>query len=83
MGLTPDQINDRFAYHAPSPQDVVDHGDVREMLGTVAYRLASMLPDGREAALVMTHLEEAMFWANAAIARAPEDASGPGQPAPR
>jgi hypothetical protein len=35
------------------------------------HDLLDLLPPGREKALVLTNLEQAMFWANAAIARQP------------
>lgn len=45
------------------------HEWVRSTLGRVAHDFADSLPAGREKSLAMTHLEETMFWANAAIAR--------------
>lgn len=42
---------------------------VRAYLGQMAQEFDMILPIGREKSLVMTKLEEAMFWANAAIAR--------------
>ena len=61
----------RFAYHPPQdPETVWAHERVRDLMGAVAEDLAHILPQGRESALVLTKIEEAMFWANAAIARA-------------
>lgn len=63
-------IDDRFRFH---PADTDDkrkaHEYVRETLRVVAHRLDEELPAGREKSLALTKLEEAMFWANAAIAR--------------
>jgi hypothetical protein len=66
-----DELRNRFQYHPPqSENDVSLHEDVRHELLSAAETLNAILPDGREKALVVTHLEEAMFWANAALARA-------------
>jgi hypothetical protein len=62
-------INKRFANHAPNDEKVRQHDRVRTYLRQMATEFDETLPDGREKSLVMTHLEEAMFWANAAIAR--------------
>lgn len=66
---TPD-LQHRFKYHPPlTDEKRIDHEQVRSRIGVLALTFDKMLPDGREKALVMTKLEEAMFWANAAIAR--------------
>lgn len=59
----------RFTYHPPSPEKARRHEQVRNYLCHLAEEFDDSLPDGREKSLVITHLEEAMFWANAAIAR--------------
>lgn len=50
-------------------QKVIYHGDVRFFFKDWALTLNKMLPEGREKALAFTALEEASFWAHAAIAR--------------
>jgi len=62
-------LENRFSYHAPTTFKVGLHGVVREKLLLLAEELSEFLPDGREKSLFITKLEEAMFWANAAIAR--------------
>ena len=62
-------INNRFIYHKPSPEKAEMHDAVRGECLSAASSLNSLLPDGREKSLAITHLEEVMFWANAAIAR--------------
>lgn len=67
-----EEIAHRFAYHPPRNENAVKaHERVRKLLGDVAQELDTLLPEDRprEKALVQTHLEEAMMWANAAIAR--------------
>ncbi len=65
---TPD-LDNRFIHHPPDEQRALDHERTRRIIREVANTLEAELPDGREKALVMTKLEEALFWANASIAR--------------
>lgn len=60
----------RFDYHPPSDDSIRHaHEEVRYALLTVARVINELCPDGREKSLAITKLEEAMMWANAAIAR--------------
>jgi hypothetical protein len=72
--VAPADLDRRFSYHAPSAERAMAHAEVRAAFREMAERLTDALPPGREVALVLTHLEEAMFWANAALARADETA---------
>lgn len=73
MTSTPSEdIKNRFSYHPPTtPERVAAHETTRDLLMGVAVVLDAALPPGREHAMVLTKLEEAMFWANASIARQP------------
>lgn len=71
---TPD-LDNRFRYHAPRTEARREaHDFVRGATGNLAFELDDRLPDGREKALAITKLEEVMFWANAALARVPDEA---------
>lgn len=60
----------RFGYHPPRTEaKILAHEDTRAAFCGIAMEMENNLPDGREKAIVMTKIEEAMFWANAAIAR--------------
>lgn len=63
-----DLIN-RFSYHKPDGAKIVLHADVRDRALDLALWLDTVLPDGREKSLAITHLEDAMMWANASVAR--------------
>ena len=63
------EVNRRFSHHVADERRAAAHDATRKMVTSLASRLDRALPDGREKALAMTHLEEALFWANAAIAR--------------
>lgn len=71
MHITHDELARRFNYHPPDTNDKVErHQQVREVLLDAADSLVSLTgPPSREQSLAVTHLEEAMFWANGAIAR--------------
>lgn len=73
--MQPADIEHRFAFHAAATQEKRDaHTNVRQQCRLLADELNELLPDGREKSLALTKLEEVMFWANAAIARAGSEA---------
>lgn len=64
------EIHDRFRHHAPPKLvDGEQLTQIREAMEAAAQLVLRLCPQGREQSLAVTHLEEAMFWANAAIAR--------------
>lgn len=65
-------INNRFAYHKPTGGKTEYHESVRHHCELLANIIDELVPDGREKSTAITKLEEAMFWANAGIARNPE-----------
>lgn len=62
-------LDNNFKYHAPTQEKIAKHELVRSTFQDAAEGMKITLPQGREAAIVQTKIEEAMFWANAAIAR--------------
>lgn len=63
-------IDNRFEFHAaPDDEKRNAHSSVREQCRVLATALNDGIPEGREKSLAITHLEEVMFWANAALAR--------------
>lgn len=77
MALTPDELERRHKYHAPRPdtQDELRHDTIRDEIAFLAETLDGWLEvwteskSPREIALFHTALEEASFWAHAALAR--------------
>lgn len=68
--MTEDEINRRFDFH-PSRCEKTwqDHKIARAQFKRLAQELNAGLPDGREKQEAFSRLEEAHFWAHAAIAR--------------
>lgn len=62
-------LQNRFDYHPPTEDKKKDHSDLRASFLGIATEVDEVCPDSRELSLAITHLEEAMFWSNAAIAR--------------
>ena len=78
MHITTDELEHRFKYHPPNTEEKVErHQKVRSVLFSAADEIVELTgPPSREQSTAITKLEEAMFWANAAIAReivAPEE----------
>lgn len=69
--VTKDELKHRFQFHpADSDNRKEAHAKVREVLLDAADAIVEVTgPASREQSTAITRLEEAMFWANAAIAR--------------
>ncbi|MEU2120014.1 hypothetical protein ABZ567_31255 [Streptomyces sp. NPDC016459] len=69
--MDPYDIEHRFAFHAATTDEKRDaHGSIRQECRRLADHINETCPDGREKSLAITAIEEAMFWGNAALARA-------------
>jgi hypothetical protein len=62
-------IENRFTYHAPHGTQTERYEKIRFQGKLLALRVESDCPDSRERSLALTKIEEAVMWANAAIAR--------------
>lgn len=62
-------IERNFTYHAPQEGQPEKYEAIRDLALTTAKFINDVCPDSREKSLSMTKLEEAVMWANAAIAR--------------
>lgn len=67
--MTQDELDKRFNFHTPNPDQINHMNEVRTRIKQAAEFINIVVPEGREKALVFTHLEEAMFFANAGIVR--------------
>jgi len=63
------QIEHNFSYHVPREGQPEAYIAIREKAKELAYLIDDLALDVREKSLAMTKLEEAVMWANAAIAR--------------
>jgi hypothetical protein len=63
------ELFNRFKYHPATEVTGPKHEKVRDSCYNLAVVIDLVVPDGREKSLAMTKIEEAMFWANAGIAR--------------
>lgn len=62
-------IANRFTYHSPKPDQLPRYAALRDRARELAVMIVDLTPSSREQSLALTHLEEAIFFANAAIAR--------------
>lgn len=63
------EILKRFSYHAPTPGQPEKYILIRDTTRALAYLMVDCCPESRELSLAVTHLEQAVMWANASIAR--------------
>lgn len=64
-----DQIENDFTYHAPKEFDIQKFQLIRDNARQLAHLFADLVPAGKESAVALTKLNEAVMWANAGIAR--------------
>lgn len=58
-----------FSYHKPGPDDEPKYHALRARAKNLAKQIIKLCPESREKSLALTNLEQAIFWANASIAR--------------
>jgi len=66
---TMERIDRDFTYHTPKGDQPERYKFLRDEARVLAINICKLTPPSREQSLALTHLEEAIFWANAAIAR--------------
>jgi hypothetical protein len=65
-------LRNRIKYHRPDEDAISRIALMRRQALEWAEDVLGLVPEGREQALAITKIEEALFWANAGIARDPE-----------
>jgi hypothetical protein len=70
MPQRPDpDLEKRFTHHPPKEGQPQKYDELRDVAKWLAYKIKNHTPPSREQSLALTKIEEAVFWANAAIAR--------------
>lgn len=64
-----EDVERRFTYHAPKGNQPSRYDLIRDLGKQMALLVLRETPESREQSLAITKLEEAVMWANAAIAR--------------
>jgi hypothetical protein len=69
-GMTGDaELQTRFTYHPPKSGQPQRYEAIRGSAMELAELIDEECPESREKSLAMTNIEQAVMWANAAIAR--------------
>lgn len=63
------RLDNDYIYHAPTEDQVVKYNQIRSQAKDLAITFVNLCPESRELSVALTHLEEAVMQANAAIAR--------------
>lgn len=64
-----EQLKRNFTHHPPKEGQVEKYVDIRSEALHFANLIDGLCPNSREKSLAITKIEEAVFWANASIAR--------------
>jgi len=67
--ISAEEIERRFTYHAPKGDQQQRYEVLRAQTKELAEQIVLSTPASREQSLALTSLEQAVMWANAAIAR--------------
>ncbi len=65
-------LSNRFTYHPPTTEQAAIYPEIRAAGLALASLMNHHCPNSRELSLAITHVEEAIMWANASIARSGE-----------
>jgi hypothetical protein len=69
MDSVNEELENRFSYHAPKDGQPALYAAIRAKAKELAYLIDLSEKDCREKSLALTNLDQAVFWANAGIAR--------------
>jgi len=69
-----------FSAHPPTPEQAELYPQVRAAMKLAAAEVLRLVPISVEQRTALRHLQEAMFWANAAIARRHPSRTAPAPP---
>ena len=64
-----EEITKRFTYHSPKADQSKRYEQMRNEAKSLAMTINTLCPECREKSTAFSRLEEAVMWANAAIAR--------------
>lgn len=67
--MTATEIENNFTYHPPSPQQQRKYETIRSQAKDLAHYFNAVCPPSAELTTAIRHIENAVMWANAAIAR--------------
>lgn len=67
--MDPQELATRFDFHPATEHTGPLHEQIRAAGRAMAEVVVALTPESREQSLAVTAIEEAMMWANAAIAR--------------
>lgn len=67
--MTNEELENRFTYHTPKEGQPERYERIRYKGKMLAAYINENCPESREKSLALTKIDEAVMWANAAIAR--------------